>query len=967
MKQSASTRELPALLGLLLLATAAPGAIAAPELPRSYVNTDYVVPTGRTIAVPSGGNFQSALEAAAPGDVITLAAGATYTGNFILPFKGGSGWILVRTSAPDASLPAAGTRVTAAHAAAMPKIVSNNVSPALSTAPGAHHYRFMGVEFTVAPSVTSSYGLVSLDGGSQTSLSDVPHHLIFDRVYVHGSAIANVRRGFAFNSAWTALIDSRVSEIHELGADSQAVGGWNGPGPFKIVNNYLEAAAENVLFGGADPSIPNLVPSDIEVRGNHMYKPTRWRIGASDYAGKPWVVKNLFELKNARRVLVEGNVFENNWAHGQNGFAILFTVRNQDGSAPWSTVEDVTFVKNTVRHTGSAVNFLGRDNNYPSGRARRITIQDNVFEDVNGTWGGSGRLFQLLSGPAEVVIDHNTGIHSGDILVASDEAAAGFVYRNNATPHNVYGIGGDGTYGNAMLTLSTFFPGAVFTKNILAGGNAASYPAGNYFPSSLAQVGFVNLSAGDYRLGSSSAYRNAGTDGKDLGADCVAVNAAAAAAVQGTSTATPPSPPPPPPPPAPDVTPPVISGLSVGSITSTGATVTWKTNEPADSMVEYGWTTAYGNKKSVTTRVTSRSITLTGLAPSTTYHARAVSKDAAGNTAKSADFAIVTTGASGTGGAPQSVSWTTLVNVTASGGTLTKTGGCNGCQDAGAVSTQQIASGDGYVELTLPATGTQRAIGLSRGNSNTRLDDIDYAWRFWPDGGASVLENGLYRNVATTYQPGDVFRIAVASRAVRYYKNGTLVYTSLLAPLYPLLVDTSFLNLGASFEKVVISTSAGGANVTQVTWKGLVNASASGDSLTKTGGCNGCEDAGAISVQRIRSRGGAVELTVSETGTERVIGLSRGNSNTRIADIDFGLRFWPDGTVDVREKGRSRSVSSAYQPGDVFRIAVASRKVRYYKNDSLLYASRVAPSFPLLVDTSLLDSAAQFSKVVLLR
>ena len=145
-------------------------------------------------------------------------------------------------------------------------------------------------------------------------------------------------------------MDSYLSDGHVVGFDAQAICGLNGPGPFKIVNNYLEGSGENVMFGGADPAIPDLVPSDIEFRGNHCFKPLSWKIGHPSYAGIPWTVKNLFELKNARRVLIEGNLFENNWAHAQNGTAILFTVRNQDGKAPWSVVQDVTMINNIVRN-----------------------------------------------------------------------------------------------------------------------------------------------------------------------------------------------------------------------------------------------------------------------------------------------------------------------------------------------------------------------------------------------------------------------------------------------------------------------------------------------------------------------------------------------------------------------------------------------------------------------------------------
>src|SRR5258705_8151381 len=78
-----------------------------------------------TIAVPAGGDLQAALNAAQPGDVITLAPGATYVGNFVLPNKGAiSGYITIRSAAPDASLPPAGVRISPADSAQLPKIRS---------------------------------------------------------------------------------------------------------------------------------------------------------------------------------------------------------------------------------------------------------------------------------------------------------------------------------------------------------------------------------------------------------------------------------------------------------------------------------------------------------------------------------------------------------------------------------------------------------------------------------------------------------------------------------------------------------------------------------------------------------------------------------------------------------------------------------------------------------------------------
>jgi hypothetical protein len=500
-----------------------------PELPRVCVDTSSVPPTGRTIAVDARGDFQAALRRAQPGDVITLEAGARFTGNFTLPNKMGTGWIIIRTSAPDSSLPAPGTRITPASASVLPKVVSPNSRPVLTAAPGAHHYRFIGVEFTVAPDVATNHGLILL-GNRPASPDQLPHDLIFERVYIHGTAQVNLRRGIALNSASTAIIDSYISDVHEVGADSQAIGGWDGPGPFRIVNNRLEGAGENVMFGGADPSIQDLVPSDIEIRRNHFFKPLTWRTEDPSYAGRPWTVKNLLELKNARRVLIDGNLFENNWAHAQAGTAVVFTVRNQDGTAPWSAVEDVTFTNNIVRHTGAGVGMHGIDSK-PSQPSKRMLIRNNLFEDVSGArWGGGGRLFQAYNGITDLVIEHNTAFQDGPIIMAEGRPHTGFVYRHNLTPHNDYGIQGTGT-GPGHQTLHAYFPGAVVEKNVLiANPDASRYPANNFHSPSLGAVGFVDHARGDYRLTKRSPYARAGSDGKDIGVDFEALSAAMTAA-----------------------------------------------------------------------------------------------------------------------------------------------------------------------------------------------------------------------------------------------------------------------------------------------------------------------------------------------------------------------------------------------------------------------------------------------------
>src|SRR5499426_1026316 len=83
-------------------ATLPPG---EPEPPRVFLDTTYVAPAGKTVNVGAGGDVQAAIDQAQPGDVIRLQAGATFTGNFRLPNKSGSDWVIIRSSAADADLP----------------------------------------------------------------------------------------------------------------------------------------------------------------------------------------------------------------------------------------------------------------------------------------------------------------------------------------------------------------------------------------------------------------------------------------------------------------------------------------------------------------------------------------------------------------------------------------------------------------------------------------------------------------------------------------------------------------------------------------------------------------------------------------------------------------------------------------------------------------------------------------------
>ena len=364
----------------------------------------------------AGGNLQAALNAAQPGDLILLEAGATFTGPFVLPAKGGSADITVRSSAADSALPASGLRISPAFATLLPKIRATSAGPAMRTAAGASYWRLQFLEF-LPSSATSSASLVEFGstGSSQSTLASVPHHLTLDRCYLHGDPGYGQRRGLALNSADSTVSGSYFADFKQANQDTQAIMGWNGPGPFLIENNYIEAAAENVMFGGNDPSIPNLVPSNITIRRNLISKPLAWRT-------QSWTVKNLVEFKNARTVTVEGNTIENNWAAGQTGYAFVITPRNQDGSAPWSVVRDIVIQNNVIRHVAAVFNILGFDDLASSQQTVNVTIRNNLAYDVSTVYGTSSnpapaRFALIGGGPQAITFDHNTVDNDGSATI----------------------------------------------------------------------------------------------------------------------------------------------------------------------------------------------------------------------------------------------------------------------------------------------------------------------------------------------------------------------------------------------------------------------------------------------------------------------------------------------------------------------------------------------------------------------
>ena len=563
-----------------LYASSSDGPAALPIVLISTAMANTPAP-GITITVNSGGNLQAALNNARCGDTIHLQAGATFTGTFIFPNKNcdDSHWIIVRTSSDDSLLPAQGSRLTPCYAGVsslpgrpafncswtknvLAKLVMNRglASGPVVFAPGASHYRLIGLELTRVVGIGLVYALASPASGAVSS------KIIYDRIWFHGTAHDETVRGIQLGGGtYVAVIDSFFTDFHCVAitgacTDAQAINGGintHPMGPYKIVNNFLEASGENIMLGGG---LATQTPADIEITHNHMFKPLTWMKGQPGFvggvSGHPFVVKNLFELKNAKRVLLDSNIMENTWGgFTQVGFAIVLTPK-ADGKCTICQVTDVTIRYNRISHMAAGM-MLGNglsDNGAVPLDGGRYSIHDVIFDDIDGTkFNGPNVFAQVSTGPHcpvvhDVTINHITAFPKttsfliGDVL-STNPKMKNFVVTNsivNAGQNPVWSTGTGGSlncavHNSPLITFNACFNGYLFSHNALLASPGSyppsTWPAPNFFPTTESAVEFVVYGSGttaNYALQSTSPYKGAGTDGKDLGANVLAVNAAVA-------------------------------------------------------------------------------------------------------------------------------------------------------------------------------------------------------------------------------------------------------------------------------------------------------------------------------------------------------------------------------------------------------------------------------------------------------
>lgn len=487
-------------LSLFLLAGSLFGQTDGPTiLPQVVPTIPALSVKGTRVTPATAAGLIQAIHSAKCGDNLLVPVGIyTFTSNLVIPCN-----ITIQGAAMTSVLPPVGTRITPAYAnvASLPGRPSfagvvKRVIPQFILGPSAkivapNGVHFANVEITVIQSSTAfTSGLIS--SGMNT---------ILERVYCHGAPNAEVQRCVNFSSGSGAVVDSYFSgfqcKANGSCSDAQAIlmGLGNGGGPVLVRNNFLEASGENILSGGGGATGTQ---SDITISHNHFFKPLIWMQSDPSFAGTRMIVKNLLELKNANRVLIEYNIFENSWGgFSQNGYAILLTPKNQGGAAPGATVSNVTIRFNDVV-SGSGMQIAvaaGDPPLKPSSKGMfNISIHDDFFKLDTKFFASAGVGIQLtFQDPASsfgaINIDHLTVVGSTNsaFMFGSNKAAGPLVISNSLFEPGRYDSTTTGSGPNdcsyqlnvkPAQALTQCWTSFFFINNSVPGGRPNVWPSG---------------------------------------------------------------------------------------------------------------------------------------------------------------------------------------------------------------------------------------------------------------------------------------------------------------------------------------------------------------------------------------------------------------------------------------------------------------------------------------------------------
>lgn len=539
-----------------------------PILPQLSVDTAMPDMTGaveKTVKA-SGGDYttlQAALDYVAVNTgkfYITVDVGMVFTTGVsphLVANKVDNNWVIVRSSA-HASLPV-NVRVTPSQSNLMFKLETTSTKAAIYFLRNSHYTRFIGMEVAPAASNTTSvYELVAPDDQTATGLnmgvyeniSYQPHHIGFDRCYIHGTnTIQAVSRGITLNIDYGFVINCDITNIQSdniYAFESKAIGFWQVSGPLKIHNNKLEGSAQFLMSGGTT-AWTSALPADVTITNNFMTKRLSWRNGGVGWDGVNHIVKYGLEVKYGQRWLIENNILENGWAEDENGdLLVLRPLLTGQAGSPTET-RDITVRWNWFRYTATGWNLSGED--YVGATViekmgSHFLLENNLLEDVNRTtWADGGGKGWLQLSARWVTLNHNTivGNDMGSAMSINNTLndSEVLVVKNNIITNSSNGFLGNAV-GSGTIAFTTYTTSYTLLKNVvvnagtLTGGDATN----NSIPANNTAIGFVNYNngtGGDYTLAAATTYKNYADDGTDPGVNIATLMTKVAGVISGTS------------------------------------------------------------------------------------------------------------------------------------------------------------------------------------------------------------------------------------------------------------------------------------------------------------------------------------------------------------------------------------------------------------------------------------------------
>ena len=485
------------------------------------------------------------------GAIIALQSGGRFSQNttneVTLPYQAGSclgKWIIIRSDVSDSKMPPydqQGARATPQDASFFATIQASTVtSSVIATATvtqgsgqGPNHYWFLGLNITTASGTKIDPNLIQI-GNGETQIGDLPNNITIDRCYIHGpNGTTNIHNDVDAEGSTIAILNSWLTVVNNS-AEQHPVTFYNTPGPLLIDNNHLEGGAEQILSGGAAESITGgVITSDVTITRNHLYRNPAYYPGAPNYNGFPLIVKNDIEFKEIQRVLVQGNVIDYVWAgYSQNGIAISISPMSATGLDSYLADNDITIRYNLIRHANACIALGVNTPSYGNGAQtkgmQRVSVHDNIFNDISEVWGTTlqnGKKFKdpyygitivssidpIGKGPMYVDIDHN------DFLTGSMQATAlwdtpgrfvgsGYSFSNNIMSQTgaSYGWSSSGYVDNSCSDIYVVDPGAGSENNIFVGvpsGQRSAYTSNCFIPQPMAPILTSSPLGGSIRAG----------------------------------------------------------------------------------------------------------------------------------------------------------------------------------------------------------------------------------------------------------------------------------------------------------------------------------------------------------------------------------------------------------------------------------------------------------------------------------